>query len=98
MEFKLLLSLLIFMIEIICLFVFYFFQDGDPEPGAPFTGTNKVAYLPDTPDAKKLIDLYAKALKEGLLFYVDFDKKHKIYKTFLNKDTPLKTSMEGGGK
>ena len=44
--------------------------DEHPNPGHYFTGTSCKAYLPDSPDGRKVLQLLRKAFDAGLIFTV----------------------------
>ena len=45
-------------------------QDRHPNPGKPFDGTVRTAFLPDTAEGREVCDLLKKAFDAGLIFTV----------------------------
>ncbi len=43
---------------------------GHPNPGKPYTGTNRTAYLPDNEEGKKVLKLLKKAFQQKLTFTI----------------------------
>ena len=46
------------------------FQDSHPNPGIPYSGTHRTAFLPDSPEGREVCDLLRKAFDAGLVFTV----------------------------
>jgi len=57
----------------------------------------KIAYLPRIRQADELMVLYQKALRNGLLFRIGFDKFSKHYGVKFNPEVILKTYQRNSG-
>ena len=73
-------------------------KDNQPKPGHPFKGLIKRAYLPDVKEHMEILAYYKKALKNGLLFKLEWSPKLQNFVVQLNNNVPLKTSLNSGGK
>ena len=45
-------------------------DDRHPDPGEKYTGTTRIAYLPDVPEGYKILKLITKAFEQNLLFTI----------------------------
>jgi hypothetical protein len=83
---------------------FYYYCDGgiqtneDPEPGVEYRCTEKYWYVPATKEGQDLIRLFQKAVREGLLFHLDINRKTNAYSIFINNNVCLKTDPCKGGR
>lgn len=58
-----------------CITITYSFKDGiqeanHPSPGSPYHGTSRTAYLPDSPEGKKVLKLLELAFQRQLVFTI----------------------------
>ena len=67
-----------------------------PNPGHHFTGTSRTAYLPDSPDGRKVLRLLRKAFDARLIFTVGTSHTSGATDTVVWNDIHHKTSMSGG--
>lgn len=75
-----------------------FSKENHPKPGYPYKGLTKKVYLPDIREHIDILAFYQKALKQGLLFKVDWNRNFSDYRVQLNHDILLKTNLHEGGK
>ena len=64
-----------------------------PNPGQHYHGTNRIAYIPDSPEGRKVVQLLDKAFNAQLTFKVD---RTVIGDALVWNDIQHKTNIEGG--
>ena len=68
-----------------------------PNPGERFQGVTRVAYLPDSPEGKKILELLKKAFDAKLIFTVGMSQSTKKDNTVVwNRGISHKTTTESG--
>ncbi|NXU77578.1 DTX3L ligase, partial [Oreotrochilus melanogaster] len=67
-----------------------------PNPGRPFAGTTRVAYLPDNEEGRKILRLLRRAFDQKLIFTVGRSCTTGREDVITWNDIHHKTSMEGG--
>ncbi|KAG5190704.1 hypothetical protein JKP88DRAFT_175447 [Tribonema minus] len=67
-----------------------------PAPGRPFTGAKRVAYLPDIPEGREILELLKRAFEHRLLFTVGTSRTTGISNTVVWASIHQKTRMDGG--
>jgi len=72
-------------------------QDSEhPNPGQPYAGTSRTAYLPDTPEGRELLNLFKIAWKRKLLFRVGTSVTTGADNQVIWNGIHLKTQTHGG--
>lgn len=79
----------------------YSFGDGiqtkeHPNPGKAYSGTYRVAYLPDNAEGRKVLDLLRKAFDQKLIFTVGESRVLGISNVITWNDIHHKTAKFGG--
>ena len=69
---------------------------GHPNPGKYFTGTSYTAYVPDSPEGRKVVRLLRKAFDARLIVTVETSHTRGATDTVVWSDIHHKTSMSGG--
>ncbi|XP_062893270.1 uncharacterized protein LOC134340222 isoform X4 [Mobula hypostoma] len=69
-------------------------RESDPNPGEPFKGGEFKAYLPESHEGKKVLQLLQEAFNKGLIFKVVADPPRPAYVTW--NAIPHKTAVTGG--
>mmetsp|Transcript_45854 Transcript_45854/g.71847 ORF Transcript_45854/g.71847 Transcript_45854/m.71847 type:complete len:97 (+) Transcript_45854:1293-1583(+) len=67
-----------------------------PEPGNPYQGTRRVAYIPDTPEGQQVKELLKVAFQRGLIFVVGQSVTTGVKNTTIWNGIHHKTSPDGG--
>ena len=67
-----------------------------PNPGHYFSGTGHTAYLPNSPEGRKVLKLLRKAFDARLIFTIGTSHTSKATDTVVWSDIHHKTSMSGG--
>ncbi|RVE72812.1 hypothetical protein OJAV_G00041560 [Oryzias javanicus] len=67
-----------------------------PNPGKPFTGTSRTAYLPDNKEGNAVLQLLKKAFDQRLIFTVGNSKTNGLENQVIWSDISHKTSLSGG--
>ena len=67
-----------------------------PNPGQHFTGTARTAYVPDSPEGRKVVRLLRKAFDARLIFTVGTSHTSRRTNAVVWNDIHHKTSMSGG--
>lgn len=70
--------------------------DEHPNPGKPYRGTRRTAYLPDNKEGRKVLDLLHKAFKNRLIFTVGDSRVSGASDVITWNDIHHKTSTFGG--
>ncbi|XP_059812500.1 uncharacterized protein si:busm1-163l24.3 [Hypanus sabinus] len=68
--------------------------ESDPNPGEPFKGGEFRAYLPESPEGKKVLGLLKEAFNKGLIFKVAANPPRPAHVTW--NAIPHKTAITGG--
>ncbi|KAL8560296.1 hypothetical protein ACOMHN_006027 [Nucella lapillus] len=64
-------------------------KEGDPEPGQPYEGVKKSAYLPNSREGRKVLMLLKNAFDRGLTFHLEYSDASRSY--VLVSNIPHKT-------
>ena len=67
-----------------------------PNPGHYFTGTSRTAYVPDSPEGRKVVRLLRKAFDAQLIFTVETSYTCGVTNAVIWNDIHHKTSISGG--
>ena len=67
-----------------------------PNPGRRFQGTKRTAYVPDSPQGKKVVRLLRKAFDARLIFTVGTSHTTGATNAVVWNDIHHKTNMQGG--
>ncbi|XP_041529181.1 E3 ubiquitin-protein ligase DTX3L isoform X2 [Microtus oregoni] len=70
--------------------------DEHPNPGKPYIGTQRTAYLPDNQEGRHVLDLLQKAFKNRLIFTVGDSRVSGMSDVVTWNDIHHKTNMFGG--
>ncbi|KAB5528605.1 hypothetical protein PHYPO_G00142160 [Pangasianodon hypophthalmus] len=70
--------------------------DEHPNPGQPYRGTERLAYLPDCPEGKKVLKLLKQAFEQRLTFTVGRSSTTGRSNVVTWNDIHHKTSRTGG--
>ncbi|XP_077983146.1 uncharacterized protein LOC144437988 [Glandiceps talaboti] len=70
--------------------------DNHPNPGKPYFGTNRKAYLPDNDEGREVLVLLRKAFSKGLIFTVGISATTGRDNSVVWNDVHHKTSRTGG--
>ncbi|KAL8560276.1 hypothetical protein ACOMHN_006007 [Nucella lapillus] len=54
-------------------------KEGDPEPGQPYEGVKKSAYLPNSREGRKVLMLLKNAFDRGLTFHLEYSDASRRY-------------------
>jgi len=73
-------------------------EDNHPNPGYPYRGTTRVAYLPDNKEGKKVLNLLKKAFELEQIFTVGQSRTTGVNDVVTWNDIHHKTSMIGGAE
>ncbi|XP_051005828.1 E3 ubiquitin-protein ligase DTX3L isoform X2 [Acomys russatus] len=81
--------------------IHYYIKDGiqtseHPNPGKPYSGTQRKAYLPNNKEGRKVLDLLTKAFHHKLIFTVGYSRVLGISDVVTWNDIHHKTSQSGG--
>uniref|UniRef100_A0A7S1DDU0 RING-type E3 ubiquitin transferase n=1 Tax=Hemiselmis andersenii TaxID=464988 RepID=A0A7S1DDU0_HEMAN len=71
-------------------------REGMPEPGRPYSGTARVAFIPATEEGKKVMEMHKVAFKRGLMFRVDTSITTGRRNTVVWGSVHHKTNIAGG--
>ncbi|CAJ0952832.1 unnamed protein product [Ranitomeya imitator] len=71
-------------------------QKNHPNPGKPFHGTHRTAYLPDNREGREVLNLLRKAFDQKLIFTVGESRTTGAKDTVTWNDIHHKTSLQGG--
>ncbi|XP_073408015.1 E3 ubiquitin-protein ligase DTX3L-like [Dendrobates tinctorius] len=71
-------------------------QKHHPNPGKPFDGTQRMAYLPDNPEGQEVLRLLRKAFDQKLIFTVGESRTTGAKDTVTWNDIHHKTNPQGG--
>mmetsp|Transcript_22195 Transcript_22195/g.53249 ORF Transcript_22195/g.53249 Transcript_22195/m.53249 type:complete len:350 (+) Transcript_22195:81-1130(+) len=70
--------------------------EGMPSPGRPYSGTSRIAYLPDNAEGAEIANLLAEAFRRGLVFQVGDSVTNGSKNTTVWNGIHHKTNMHGG--
>ncbi|XP_035681635.1 probable E3 ubiquitin-protein ligase DTX3 [Branchiostoma floridae] len=81
--------------------IHYYFPDGTqgpehPNPGKPYTGTSRTAYLPDNAEGREVLRLLKQAFDSRLVFTIGTSATTGLTDTVVWNGIPHKTSKYGG--
>ncbi|XP_035682323.1 uncharacterized protein LOC118419824 [Branchiostoma floridae] len=81
--------------------IYYYFPDGvqgpeHPNPGKPYTGTSRRAYLPDNVEGNEVLRLLKRAFDSRLVFTIGTSATTGLTDTVVWNDIHHKTSKYGG--
>nr|XP_028599805.1 E3 ubiquitin-protein ligase DTX3L [Podarcis muralis] len=79
----------------------YYIPDGiqtkdHPNPGRPFSGANRTAYLPDNPEGREILKLLQRAFDQKLIFTVGQSRTTGVTNVVTWNDIHHKTNCYGG--
>lgn len=67
-----------------------------PNPGKPYPGTHRTAYLPDNEEGRKVLDLLREAFQKRLIFTIGYSRATGASDVITWNDIHHKTSPFGG--
>ena len=67
-----------------------------PNPGYYFSGISRTAYLPDSPEGRKVLQLFRKAFDARLIFTIGTSHTSGATDTVVWNDIHHKTNIRGG--
>nr|XP_034985534.1 E3 ubiquitin-protein ligase DTX3L [Zootoca vivipara] len=70
--------------------------ESHPNPGRPFSGTSRTAYLPDNPEGREILKLLQQAFAQKLVFTVGQSRTTGATNVVTWNDIHHKTSLYGG--
>lgn len=84
-----------------CICIIYSFPPGlqapeHPNPGVRYPGTNRVAYLPDSPEGNRVLGLLRRAFEQRLIFTIGTSMTTGMQNVITWNDIHHKTSIFGG--
>uniref|UniRef100_A0AAY5EQ05 E3 ubiquitin-protein ligase n=1 Tax=Electrophorus electricus TaxID=8005 RepID=A0AAY5EQ05_ELEEL len=84
-----------------CICIIYSFPPGfqsvkHPNPGVRYPGTDRVAYLPDSPDGNRVLHLLRRAFEQRLIFTIGTSMTTGMQNVITWNDIHHKTSIWGG--
>ncbi|KAF7209766.1 probable E3 ubiquitin-protein ligase DTX3 isoform X1 [Nothobranchius furzeri] len=84
-----------------CIWIIYSFPPGrqtleHPNPGVRYPGTDRVAYLPDSPEGNRVLGLLRRAFEQRLIFTIGTSMTTGLQNVITWNDIHHKTSMWGG--
>ncbi|XP_063065448.1 probable E3 ubiquitin-protein ligase DTX3 isoform X2 [Engraulis encrasicolus] len=84
-----------------CICIVYSFPPGlqaeeHPNPGVRYPGTDRVAYLPDSPEGNRVLGLLRRAFEQRLIFTVGTSMTTGMHNVITWNDIHHKTSIWGG--
>ncbi|XP_062314624.1 probable E3 ubiquitin-protein ligase DTX3 isoform X2 [Osmerus eperlanus] len=86
-----------------CICVIYSFPPGlqapeHPNPGVRYPGTDRVAYLPDSPEGNRVLGLLRRAFEQRLIFTIGTSMTTGMHNVITWNDIHHKTSIWGGAR
>ncbi|XP_062843083.1 E3 ubiquitin-protein ligase DTX3L-like [Trichomycterus rosablanca] len=69
-----------------------------PNPGRPYHGTSRTAYLPDNPEGNHVLDLLRRAFDQRLIFTVGTSRTSGMNDVVIWNDVHHKTNTHGGSQ
>lgn len=82
--------------ELITSFFVHNPQPEHPNPGVRYPGTNRVAYLPDSPEGNRVLGLLRRAFEQRLIFTIGTSMTTGMQNVITWNDIHHKTSIWGG--
>ncbi|KAK2897684.1 probable E3 ubiquitin-protein ligase DTX3 isoform X1 [Channa argus] len=84
-----------------CIWIIYSFPPGlqapeHPNPGVRYPGTDRVAYLPDSPEGNRVLGLLRRAFEQRLIFTIGTSMTTGMQNVITWNDIHHKTSIWGG--
>ncbi|XP_017343472.1 probable E3 ubiquitin-protein ligase DTX3 isoform X1 [Ictalurus punctatus] len=84
-----------------CICIIYSFPPGfqsqeHPNPGVRYPGTDRVAYLPDSPEGNRVLRLLRRAFEQRLIFTIGTSMTTGMHNVITWNDIHHKTSIWGG--
>uniref|UniRef100_A0A8K9WQZ0 E3 ubiquitin-protein ligase n=1 Tax=Oncorhynchus mykiss TaxID=8022 RepID=A0A8K9WQZ0_ONCMY len=84
-----------------CICIIYSFPPGlqapeHPNPGVRYPGTDRVAYLPDSPEGNRVLGLLRRAFEQRLIFTIGTSMTTGMHNVITWNDIHHKTSLWGG--
>ncbi|XP_070963288.1 probable E3 ubiquitin-protein ligase DTX3 isoform X1 [Oncorhynchus clarkii lewisi] len=84
-----------------CICIIYSFTPGlqapeHPNPGVSYPGTDRVAYLPDSPEGNRVLGLLRRAFDQRLIFTIGTSMTTGMHNVITWNDIHHKTSIWGG--
>uniref|UniRef100_A0A8C6VY67 E3 ubiquitin-protein ligase n=1 Tax=Nothobranchius furzeri TaxID=105023 RepID=A0A8C6VY67_NOTFU len=73
-------------------------SDKHPNPGQPYYGTARLAFLPNNTDGNEVLKLLKKAFDQKLIFTVGTSRTTGLDDMVMWNDSPHKTSLSGGAE
>ena len=67
-----------------------------PNPGKSYQGCSRIAYLPDTPEGRRILNLLYKAFDYKLIFTIGQSRTTGAENAITWNDIHHKTSIDGG--
>jgi deltex-like protein len=77
-------------------YVFFCAQSEHPEPGKPYKGTRRTAFLPDNAEGRQVLRLLRKAFDQRLTFTVGRSTTSGRENAVTWNDIHHKTNVDGG--
>lgn len=77
-------------------YVLKFFQQEHPNPGVRYPGTDRVAYLPDSPEGNRVLRMLRRAFEQRLIFTIGTSMTTGMHNVITWNDIHHKTSIWGG--
>lgn len=71
-------------------------QPEHPNPGVRYPGTDRVAYLPDSPEGNRVLGLLRRAFEQRLIFTIGTSMTTGLQNVITWNDIHHKTSIWGG--
>ena len=71
-------------------------QPEHPNPGVRYPGTDRVAYLPDSPEGNRVLGLLRRAFEQRLIFTIGTSMTTGMQNVITWNDIHHKTSIWGG--
>lgn len=78
------------------MYIVLFFQQEHPNPGVRYPGTDRVAYLPDSPEGNRVLRLLRRAFEQRLIFTIGTSMTTGMHNVITWNDIHHKTSIWGG--
>lgn len=74
----------------------FVFQQEHPNPGVLYPGTDRVAYLPDSPEGNRVLRLLRRAFAQRLVFTIGTSMTTGMHNVITWNDIHHKTAILGG--
>lgn len=76
--------------------IVFFVQEEHPNPGVPYSGVSRRAFLPDSSEGRRVLMLLKKAFEQRLIFTVGQSTSTNRNNAVTWNDVHHKTSIHGG--